>query len=46
MKEKTKEQIEWRYIQDLIEKKNIEVVATMKKIKHGLFSWKFEVEKC
>ncbi len=42
MKQLTKEEIERRYIQDLICRKNIEVVAVMKKIKSGLFSWKFE----
>jgi hypothetical protein len=42
MKELTKEEKEWRYIQDLIYRKNAEVVEVMKTIKDGLFSWKFE----
>jgi len=45
IKQMTKQELERRYIEDLIYRKNIEVVATMKKIKHGLFSWKFEEKK-
>jgi hypothetical protein len=37
---------EWKYILDLIEKKNLEVVVIMKKIPKGnLFSWKFDGER-
>ena len=47
MKQMTKEQIERRYINDLIYRKNEEVVEVMRKIpSFELFGWKFEVEKC
>lgn len=47
MKELTKQEIEWRYIMDLITRKNAEVVAIMKKIPSSkLFGWKFEEKKC
>lgn len=42
IKQLTKEELDRRYIEDLIYRKNLEVVATMKTIKHGLFSWKEE----
>jgi hypothetical protein len=45
MIEKTPEEIKRKYIEDLIFRKNIEVIAIMKTIKHGLFSWKFEEKK-
>ena len=42
----TKEELDKRYVQDLIYKKNLEVIEVMKRIPKGqLFCWKFEEKK-
>jgi hypothetical protein len=46
IKQLTKKQLEWKYIQDLIFRKNAEVIEIMKKIpSHELFGYKGELNE-